>query len=130
MYSTEHDTTGDGDVVHTTLKVADVEALRPYPVTANLTVTIGDVDLPAFVSDGKLYVQAPLPRVFEAFVESLPDFVRDMEVRVSTAGGATLPLDRNGRPVSRPTVALESLGRRSQKRRRAARQSGNAGGAL
>lgn len=130
MYSTEHDEAGDGNVIHTTLKITDAQALRAYPHTANLTVTIGNVDLPAFVSSGCLYIQAPLPLVFEAFVESLPDFVRDLEIRVSTTGGTTLPLDSNGRPLHRTDLALESLGRRSAKRRREARAGRNAGTAL
>jgi len=33
---------------------------------------LSDVDLPAFVSNGYVYIQAPLPLVFQAFGEDLP----------------------------------------------------------
>lgn len=76
-----------------------------HPVA--LKVTIGDVDLPAFVSDGKLHVQAPLERVFEAFAEDISAFLRDMEVRVSAeTGRGALPLDRYWCPVSGAPVAI------------------------
>lgn len=80
------------------------------------TVTIGDVDLPAFVSNGKLYVQATLTRIFEAFAEDLPAFVRDMEVRVSDSRGGALSLARDGRPVHGADVVSSLVGRDSAER--------------
>jgi hypothetical protein len=74
------------------------------------TISIGDVDLPAFVSGGKLYVQATLTRIFEAFAEDLPAFIRDMEIRVSGPGGRTLPLTRDGRPVHGQELVIALLG--------------------
>lgn len=74
------------------------------------TVTIGDVDLPAFVSNGKLYVQATLTRIFEAFIEDLPAFVGDMEIRVSDSRGRTLPLTRDGRTVHGEDLVISLVG--------------------
>lgn len=76
-----------------------------HPVA--LKVTLCDVDLPAFVSDGQLYVQAPLQRIFEAFAEDLSAFLGDMEVRISAeTGRGALPLDRHWCPVSGAPVAI------------------------
>src|ERR1700741_2899770 len=75
----------------------------------SLIVTVGNTDLPAFVSDGVLYIQAPLPHVFKAFAEDLSDFVRDMEIRVSSKGGAPFSLDCDGRPVYRAPVVKSSM---------------------
>lgn len=105
-----------GDVIHTSEPEPYVATLRNDRPRNTLAVTIGNVDLPAFVSDGVLYIQAPLPHVFKAFAEDISDFIRDMEVRVSTAGGATLSLDRDGRPVSRSRMAKPSVVRRGGKR--------------
>lgn len=91
------------------IKSANAEALRSDRPRCPWTVTIGDVDLPAYISDGKLCVQAPLPDLFEAFAESLPDFVRDMEIRVSNTRGTSLSLDRDGRPIYRSWLAVTSL---------------------
>lgn len=89
--------------------VANAENVRyPRPHCAYV-VSIGNTDLPAFISDGILYVAAPLPLVFEAFAESFPEFVSDLEIGVSAEGGSTFSLDRDGRPVPSPQLALESL---------------------
>jgi hypothetical protein len=117
VHTTEHDDAGEGIVVYTSLAQSDAETLRDGGSRCNLKITIGDVDLPAFISDGKLYVQAPLRHVFEAFAEDLSDFVRDMEIRVSGPRGATLSLDSDGRPFPGTTVALTRMVRGSRKRR-------------
>ena len=116
MYETHHHT-WDGETVFTTQSVAHAATLRQDRQSGALTVTIGNTDLPAFVSDGRLYIQAPLPLVFEAFAEDLSAFVRDLEVRVSSQGGATLSLDSNGRPVHRAPVAQSSMVRSGRQRR-------------
>jgi len=103
--SEEQHYTWAGNVVHEAFKEQNAPTLRVNRQSGALTVTIGNTDLPAFVSKGVLYIQAPLPLVFEAFAEDLPAFVSDMEVRVSGPRRRTLSLDRFGRPVSRATVA-------------------------
>lgn len=78
---------------------ADVAQNGNHRQEPTLTISIGDVDLPAFVSAGILYIQAPLPKLFEAFAEDLSEFISDLEVRVSTPGGASLSFDSDGRPI-------------------------------
>lgn len=70
-----------------------------------LTISIGDVDLPGFVSDGQLYIQAPLPCVFRAFAEDISDFISDLEIRVSAQGCRSLPPAHNGSAAHRARVA-------------------------
>jgi hypothetical protein len=96
---------------------AHAPTIRADREAGSLTITIGNTDLPAFVSDGVLYVQAPLPHLFKAFAEDLSDFVRDLEIRVSTAGGATLSLDRAGRPIPGAGVAQSRVVRVRRERR-------------
>jgi len=104
-----------GDIIHTSEPQPYAASLRHNRQTGTITVTVGNTDLPAFVSDGRLYIQAPLPLIFEAFAESLPDFVRDMEIRVSVAGCSTLSLDSDGRPISSQGVAKSRMVRRGRK---------------
>jgi hypothetical protein len=97
----QHDTyAGISDTVHTSLSVEDAAALRQDRQSGSFTVTIGNVDLPAYLSSGVLYLQAPLGLFIEAFAEDLPAFLRDMEVRISDARGAAFSLNCDGRPVS------------------------------
>lgn len=95
--------------IHPQKSRKNAPSIRSDPEDRSLTVTIGNTDLPAFVSSGILYIQAPLPHVFRAFAEDLSDFLRDLEVRVSDARGATLAFDCDGRPVYRSGMAFESV---------------------
>ena len=95
--------------LHQKIAVEDAKALRTNRPHCAYVVTIGNVDLPAFVSDGKLYIQAPLPHLFKAFAEDFSEFLSDLEVGVSTAGSGPLSLDRNGYPVSGPPVAKQRV---------------------
>lgn len=104
MQNAEHYTWA-GDIVHQAEPRSHVATLRKDRQAGSLVVTLGNIDLPAFVSEGVLYIQAPLPLVFEAFAEDVSAFLRDVEVRVSTAGGSPLPLDSNGRPLSSTRMA-------------------------
>lgn len=108
MYETHHDE-GESDVIHTTVTFQNAKDVRQCGPRRALTVTIGNVDLPAFLSDGLVYIQAPLPLIFEAFVEDLPAFIIDLEIGVSTKGGTPLSLAGDGRaflisPVAEPGV--------------------------
>ncbi len=73
------------------------------------TVTIGHTHLPAFVSNGKLYIQATVGRIFEAFGEDISAFIRDLEIRVSDSRGRTLPLTSDGRPVHSEDLVITLL---------------------
>jgi hypothetical protein len=97
--------TWQGEVVHQTEQVEDAAPLRNYRPRNSFVVTIGNTDLSAFVSDGVVYIQAPLTHIFEAFAEDISAFIRDLEVRISDAGGSSLSLDSDGRPVYGKAVA-------------------------
>ena len=113
----EHDDTGEGVVVHSPITESDVEAFRKNRPGGSFTVTIGNTDIPAFVSNGVLYLQAPLGLFFEAFAEDLPAFLRDMEIRISDARGATFSLDCHGAPVSLAGLAEPRVVRNRRWRR-------------
>ena len=108
--------TEQGRIVHETESVEDAETLRDYGPLSHLAVTVGNVDLPARVVGGLVYVQAPLPLIFEAFAEDLSAWVRDMEVRVSAKGGAPLSLDCDGRLLFGSRVAKSRVVRSGGKR--------------
>jgi hypothetical protein len=99
MYEIWHDS-GPGDDVYVTEQVADAQTLREDRRGGSFTVTLGDTNLPAFLSNGVLYIQAPLGHIFQAFAEVLPAFLRDMEVRISDQRGTPFSLNSDGRPVS------------------------------
>ncbi len=115
MFETQHDT-WDGQTIHATVQIADAQDIRDNRQDCHLTVTVGNTDLPAFLSNGVLYVQAPLGLFFEAFAENVSDFIRDMEIRVSDSRGRALPLDGNGRPLHRKRVANSGVVRSGGKR--------------
>ena len=97
----EHDTPeGEDFTVHTALAEPNAQTLRKDRSGGSFTVTIGDTDLPAFLSNGVLCIQAPVGLFFEAFAEDLPAFLRDMEVRISDSRGTSFSLNSDGRPVS------------------------------
>lgn len=108
MYETHHDT-WDGDAIYATVSVADAADIRDNRQDCPLSVTIGNTHLPAFLSNGVLYIQAPLGLFFEAFAENVSDFIRDMEIRVSDSRGRALPLDGDGRPLHRKRVAKSGV---------------------
>lgn len=107
--------TWQGNVFHETESESDAEEVRSDRPDCAYTVTIGHVDIPAFVSNGRLYIQAPLPLVFEAFGENLSDFIRDLEIGVSNAWGRALPLNSDGITVYGAAVAESSMVRRGRK---------------
>jgi hypothetical protein len=112
--SNEDHYTWQGEVIHQTEQGQDAPEVRTARHVGAWTVTIGNVDLPAFLSHGLVYIQAPLPLVFEAFATDLPDFISDLEIRVSNAGGSSLSLDRNGRALYGETVAKSGMVRRGR----------------
>lgn len=91
------------------IKAQNAEALRSDRPKCPWVVSVGNTDLPAFVANGKLYLEAPLVDVFEAFGEDLSEFVRDLEVRVSRAGCTAFSLDSDGRPVYGSCLAESRL---------------------
>lgn len=82
-----------------TLAKPSAEIAQPVRPHCNWYVVIGDAYLPAFFSDGCVYVQAPLPQLVEAITRGISNLLGNLEIGISKAGCATLPLDRFGRPV-------------------------------
>jgi hypothetical protein len=81
------------------------------------TVTIRDVDLPAFFSDGTIYIQAPLALVCDAFDADIPAIKRDLETGVSKARGTPLPPVDLRNPVPGTPLGGQSVVRDSGERR-------------
>lgn len=108
--------TEQGVVVHEAESIEDAPPFRNNEPRGAFIVTVGNVDLPAYVSNGTVYLQAPLPLIFEAFAESLPDFVRDLEVRISDTRGRPFSLNRNGRPFPGQRLAVSGVVRSGGKR--------------
>ena len=88
---------------------AHAPVLRHVAKGGLIEVVIGDTHLPAFVSSGILYIQAPLPHIFKAFAEDLSYELRGMEIRISNEGGPALSLDGDGRPVHSKGMAFEGV---------------------
>lgn len=80
----------DSDIVQLAQQIADAAANSEDHTISVGVVSIYDVDLPVFISDGELYVQAPLQSVFDAVSAALVDVLRDLETRVSEARSAAL----------------------------------------
>ena len=93
------------------LTVAHAAAEDPSPVrqVANFKVSIGDADIPAFISEGKLYVQAPLGYIWKAIAAAISREFGNMEVGISVEGRSALPLDSVGNPVSSAPMAVEGM---------------------
>lgn len=86
---------------------------RPIGV---VKVSFCDVDIPAIVSNGAVYISLPLPFLFEAIASRVPERFRDMEVRVSIEGSAALPPDSPGGAFHREDVVIEGVVRSGGKR--------------
>jgi hypothetical protein len=114
----EHDTPeGEDFTVHSALAEPNAQTLRKDRSGGSFTVTLGDTHIPAFLSNGVLYLQAPLGLFFEAFAEDLPAFLRDMEIRISDSRGTPFSLNSDGRPVSLAGLAEPSVVSNRRRRR-------------
>lgn len=58
-----------------------------------IIVRIGNTNLPGFLSDEGITVQAPLGQLFEAFGEDVAEYIHDLEIGISTTGGTALSPD-------------------------------------
>jgi len=106
VHTYEHDEAGEGVVVHTAFSRADAAYVREHRDFCNLKLTIGDVDLPAYVSNGIVYVQAPFGYLCETFAAHISAIIRDLETRVSGEGSAALSLSRNGCSIHGATMVV------------------------
>ena len=104
MHNPEKETRNGDDVLEA-LALAVAQAMRDGSEAETLVFTLCDVDLPAFVRNGTIYLQAPLPLVFDAFAAYISDGLSHLEARISEARRAALALDSDGRAVpSAPVV--------------------------
>lgn len=94
-----------GDDVLQAIALAVAEAMRDDSESQAFIFSLCDVDLPAFVRDGTLYVQAPLPLIFDAFAAYVSDGLSHLEARISEARRSALALDSDGRAIHRAPVA-------------------------
>jgi len=103
MHTPEKETRVGDDVLEA-IALAVAEAMRDGAESEAFIFSLCDVDLPAFVRNGTLYVQAPLPLVFDAFAAYVSDGLSHLEARISEARSAALALDSDGRAVHRAPV--------------------------
>jgi len=78
------------DVVQLAEQIANAATNSKGHTVSTGILTICDVDLPFFIADGELYVQAPLQGILDALSSALVDFLRDLEARVSETRSAAL----------------------------------------
>lgn len=103
----------DGGDLLEEITVANVEDLRGMRRNCAVTVAIRHADVPAEISFGTIYVQAPLGHVLETLAAYLPEIVRDLETRIPSAWGASLsPTDFwdsiHGEGLAVPRVVRDS----------------------
>lgn len=79
-----------GDLIQQAQSIADA-AMRSTSGTVHpFTLVICDVDVPCFITDGEVYVQAPLQIVHDALSAQMVEFLRDLEARISETRRAAL----------------------------------------
>ena len=101
--------TGTNNRIHKKVPLSHAKEIRPGRPRSDGYITVGHVDLPVIVSNGVCYIQAPLPHIFEAFGESLPEFLRDMEIGIPETRGSALSPDDIWRAISRSIVVKSRL---------------------
>lgn len=72
-------------------------------------ITLCDLDIPARISDGKLYVQIPFGFILEAVDAGIPESLRHLETRVSITSRATLSSTRLRGAFHRARMAVSGL---------------------
>lgn len=100
---------GQRDIVHEAEQVANAAQDSPDFAEGPFTIAFRDVDLPAFIFHGVVYVQMPLEGFLDAVTASLYAVLRDMEIGISEAGRAALSSDDFRATLPRATVAGEGL---------------------
>jgi hypothetical protein len=94
---------GPGDILQQAQQIADAATNGTDNAYGPFTLTVCDVDLPAFIWDGDVYIQAPLQGFFDAVAACVSDSIGDLEARISEARRAALASDyfRLTLPVTR-----------------------------
>lgn len=96
------------DLFETIAREIDAAYLEGQPFGV-VKVSVCDVDIPATVSEGIIYIQIPFPFLLKAVAAGIPDSLRHLEARISVTGRGSFPSARYGRPVFSKRVALEGV---------------------
>lgn len=98
-----------GDIVQQAESVANAAQDGANFAEGPFTISVCDIDLPAFIWDGAVYVQMPLTGFLDAFTASLVSSISDLEARISEAGRAALSSDDFRAALPRTRVAESSV---------------------
>lgn len=96
-------------IVQCIVQTQDAETVLAGGQKCPLEVVIGHTYLPAFISEGKLYVQAPLGHVVQAVTQEISALFGNLEVGVSGPGSPAFSLDSDGRPLPSAWLAESDL---------------------
>jgi len=110
---TPEESQGHGDVIQQAESIAHAAADSADQPIQSFIISIFDVDLPAFLVDGQLYVQAPLQGVLDAFEATLSTRLTALEAGISEARRTALALSRDGRAISQFILDLDGVVRGS-----------------
>lgn len=92
MHTTEGSARNDR-VIFEALSEQDAAYLREDRPDGAITLTVGDIDVPAFVSDRRVFVEVPLSGFYETLEPSVSLRFSYLEAGVSDTWRTTLPLD-------------------------------------
>jgi len=109
MHTAEEQSTRGSNAVLEEIESEDDEDISSDRSICPFVITVCDVDLPAFISNGVFYLQAPLFDVLKACHETLYTGGYGVEVRVSGTWGTALPPADHERAVHRARMAFKSL---------------------
>lgn len=92
MHTTEG-STGKDRVIFEALSEQDAAYLREDRPDGAITLSVGDIDVPAFVSDGRVFVEVPLSGFCETLEPSVSIRFSYLEAGISDTWRTTLPPD-------------------------------------
>lgn|GEM_PF-6405938 len=110
---TPEEQTRRGDIVHQAEQVAHAAADGADFAEGPFTISICDVDLPAFIWNEVVYVQVPLQGFFDAVAAAISHGLSDLEARISEAGRTALSSADFRRELSRSPVVGQGVVRDS-----------------
>lgn len=108
MHTTDEQTWDRDDLWEEVAREIDAAYLQGRPCGI-VKVSVRDFDLPARVSNGKLYVQVPLGFILEEIEANIPESLRHLEARISVTRSAPLSLTRLRRAFHRQRMAVSRL---------------------
>jgi hypothetical protein len=108
---------GLGDILFQAQQIANAAQDGPDFAEGPFTISFRDVDIPAFIWDGAVYVQMPLEGFLDAVTAALSEVLRDLEVGISEAGRAALSYTNFRATLPRAFVAKSGVVRDSGEQR-------------